>query len=172
MKKILIVLIPIILILANLQFFFYKEIRSYPELNNFFTKGKPITSYSEQEITHLHEIKVLLKNSLDALMISILFFIIASSVLKKRVLINNYLYGLMLTLMIILLLFLFKFDFIFIKFHEIFFTGTNWLLPETSLLIKQFPKEYFIKITFKIILAILIEIIFGITSLSMLLRKI
>lgn len=172
MKKILIVLIPIILIIANIQFFFYKEVRSYPELNDFFMKDKPVTNYSEQEVTHLQEVKTLLKNSLNALMVSLLFFTIASLALKKKALINNYLYGLIFTLILIIPLFLFKFDFIFIKFHEILFTGTNWLLPEDSLLIQQFPQEYFLRIALNIGLAIIIEVILGIIFLSELLRKI
>lgn len=172
MKKILIVLIPIILIIANLQFFFYKEVRNYPELNDFFTKDKPLTNYSEQEINHLQEIKILLKNSLNALIISLLFFMIASLALRKKALINNYLYGFIFTLILLIPLFLFKFDFIFVTFHKILFIGTNWLLPENSLLIQQFPQEYFLKTALKIVLVIITEVILGITLLSSLLRKI
>ena len=172
MKKILIVLIPIILILANIQFFFYKEVKAYPELNDFFTKGKSLTSYSEKEVTHLYEVKSLLKNSLDALIISIFFFIIASLALKKKALISNYLYGCIFTLILFISLFFFDFDFLFVKFHKILFTGTNWLLPADSLLIQQFSQKYFFKTAVNIGLTIITELSLGITFLLILLRKI
>ena len=164
MKFILIFLIPLILITATLQFFFYQEIQKNTEINDFFTQDKQLTSYSQQEIIHLQEVKTLFINSLTAIIIFLLLLIFLTLKLSKQDLMKYSFHGFILTIAVILSLFLFKFDTVFIKFHEMFFSGSNWLLSSDSLLIQQYPQEYFQSMFKKIIsIIILTSIIFAIS---------
>ena len=161
-----IICIPVILFLANMLGFFFKEVKSNGELYNFFVKGDELGIFSEKEVTHLYEVKDLAKNGVYTLTITLAILIISLIILhyKSKEQVNkSFLYGSYLTIILffmLVILVITNFNFLFTNFHRIFFQTNNWLLNENDLLITLFPLSFFLNTTAKIFISIILESIF------------
>ncbi len=167
-----IICIPVLLFTANTLGYFFKEVKNNDELYNFFIKGGELESYSEKEVTHLYEVKDLVKNGLYALSITLLILIISLIILnyKSKEYVNkSFLYGSYLTIIlffILIILVIINFNFLFNNFHRIFFQTENWLLSENDLLITLFPLSFFFNTTAKVFISIILETIMIISITS------
>ncbi|MBU4242275.1 MAG: DUF1461 domain-containing protein [Nanoarchaeota archaeon] len=105
--------------------------------------------FSEREITHMEDVKFLC-NLVKILFYISLFFSIGLLVILIKIkdysLISKiFLYSSLISLGLLILLYLLSLNFnsFFTNFHYLLFTNDLWLLPENSMLIKSFPKEFF-----------------------------
>jgi len=156
MKYLLLILIPIFIILLNLQLlvfndnFYDNEV--HENLLNYF-KGEELKfNYTEKELVHLEDVKKLI-NMLEVILYILIILILLIIFFSKE---NMFIISGLITMGIILILFLFDFNFLFTKFHEILFTNNYWLLESGTLLIKTYPIEFFIKFFKRLILNIII----------------
>ena len=162
MKKIfsilIALLIPIIIILFNLNLFFFTSLT--PELSNFMIKGTELSEeFTEKEKIHMQEVKDLVNISLLILITSIIILTILISKFKKKT-IKSIIYGGIISISLPLLIILFSiinFDLLFHLFHKTFFRTNNYLLNPTDLLIKTYPFQFFYNTTIKLLLSIIIE---------------
>lgn len=121
----------------------------------YFVGGTLSTEhYSEREVIHLHDVKVLVQLAL-LLMIIFLGASISSAYNESRITIQKGLIKggiLCLVLTCILALTLLNFSASFTAFHELVFMNDYWLLPADSTLLQLFPESFFVTATEQIIL--------------------
>lgn len=167
-KYTLIALIPIVLILGNFRLlafnkeFYYNEIdKNHVNLENAREQTAEIIDYlktgetinnklvSNDELTHLKDVRKLIKNSLIILYLASALAACALLllILKQRLALSSIYYGGIATAAIVgLLLFIltFTFDQAFFIFHKLLFRNNLWLLPPESTLIRLLPQQFFI----------------------------
>jgi integral membrane protein (TIGR01906 family) len=116
--------------------------------------------FNESEISHLDDVRILLKKLMIIFYISIALFAVLTLLLVekklKRFLKNISLSALISSSVLICLFVLLYFlgnDFwaLFDRFHYIFFPQGNWAFPEGSLIITIFPFGFFYDFFFKLI---------------------
>lgn len=141
------------------DYFKYKR-----DFETFELKGS-IKFFNETEISHLDDVRILLKKLLIVFYVSIALFAVLSILLvekkSKRFLKNISLSGLISSVILICLFVLLYFlgnNFwaLFDKFHYVFFPQGNWAFPEGSLIITIFPFGFFYDFFFKLITVSLI----------------
>jgi integral membrane protein (TIGR01906 family) len=100
--------------------------------------------FTEEELIHMHDVKVILDTVFCLILIAVvLAFIFLRKALdplhiaKTASIVVMLAFGLILTLVFI------NFDKTFYKFHELFFTNSFWLLPDTDMLIRMYPENLF-----------------------------
>jgi len=157
-KRILAILLGISLILtiflSSILIVTFDKTNYSGHTNNVlkFLNGKESLNpeiFSEREISHMEDVKSLCNLFKTLFYISFLISIFLLFVLIKKknydLISNTFIYsGLSsISLLIILFLLSLNFDSFFTNFHYLFFTNDLWLLPENSMLIKLFPKEFF-----------------------------
>lgn len=106
--------------------------------------------FTDSEIDHLFDVKVLIQGiiSLWRIITVILIVSVSLSFLNKKLIspvLNLWASGSWFTISLLSIIFLFSFtDFnlFFIQFHSIFFVGDTWIFPENSTLIRLFPIEF------------------------------
>ena len=117
------------------------------------------TDYSEKEISHLVDVRVLIQKGLLLLKILAVLFVVLIPALyfvsKKHFLTNiskALMYGGIASSAVLLLFsFVFmSFSSSFVSFHKIFFSNDNWLLSFDDTLIKLFPQQFFFDVAFRI----------------------
>jgi integral membrane protein (TIGR01906 family) len=135
------------------DYFKYKR-----DFEAFELKGG-IKFFNEAEISHLDDVRVLLKKILVVFYVSIALFVVLTVLLiekkPKRFLKNISLSALISSAVLICLfalLYFFGNSFwaLFDKFHYIFFPQGNWAFPEGSLIITIFPFGFFYDFFFKL----------------------
>ncbi len=141
MKRTLIITtIPLFLILLIMNSIFLIEIHKDKNLNNFFYNGKDLSNdYTNKEITHMHEVKDLVKKSITFNML-LLFMLIVLKPKSKELELSG---RLMLLITGFFIIFAILFENFFYYFHLVLFNSTNWLLPIDSKLIQDYPFTYF-----------------------------
>lgn len=142
MKKILATINLVILVfLTTINSIFLFEISKDNELRHFYFQGKELSAeYTSLEINHMHEVKDLVNAFLFINFFSLLLFLFLDKYIQQ----NFYIAGISLVaLAILLFIAALSFDEFFNRWHEIFFSSDNWLLPEDAKLIKDYPLEYF-----------------------------
>jgi len=141
------------------DYFKYKR-----DFETFELKGS-IKFFNETEISHLDDVRILLKKLLTVFYVSIALFAVLTILLvekkSKRFLKNISLSGLISSVILICLFVLLYFlgnNFwaLFDKFHYVFFPQGNWAFPEGSLIITIFPFGFFYDFFFKLITVSLI----------------
>ena len=178
--------VPIIIYLASIKAtafdsdFYKNEFKIYnPPVNNslavtnrllFYLKTRKadksyISSFTQKEIAHLIEVKILMHRffkllycSITVLIASILILIILDRrEALKRISISAF-FGGILTLLLTLIFYLSirNFDAAFTKFHHIFFRLGNWQFPPEYMLVQLFPPQFWIDIVNRILLTIVI----------------
>lgn len=125
------------------------------------------TWFSEKDILHMKDVRVLYNVSFNLMIFFIIIFIL-STILIALVYKNYAMFYITKTfnktllafiLLVIVLAGIISYNFtsFWIKFHQLLFTNDLWLLsPEESNLIKMFPEQFFISLITTIILHILI----------------
>ncbi|MGC8721935.1 MAG: TIGR01906 family membrane protein [Caldisericaceae bacterium] len=100
--------------------------------------------FTSEEIIHMRDVKRLIDFvALIVLLAGIILFLFGRksrsllAAAKSASVAVMVLYGAILTLV------LFNFDKTFYKFHELLFTNSFWLLPETDMLIRMYPENLF-----------------------------
>jgi len=154
MKKILYsILIFLLLFTTTINLVFLIEISKDKELKDFFYSSEQLSEdYSQKEKTHMQEVKDLVIKSLIFNLILIIIFLIVN----KKINFKHVGYtGLILSG--ILLIASLSFQAFFHNFHLLFFRSTNWLLPANSVLIQNYPANYFQTIFLTIIFLLVIE---------------
>jgi integral membrane protein (TIGR01906 family) len=141
------------------DYFKYKR-----DFETFELKGN-IKFFNETEISHLNDVRILLKKLLAVFYISIALFTLLTILLVeknlKRFLKNISLSALissaiLISLFILLYFFGNNFWALFEKFHYIFFPQGNWAFPEGSLIITIFPFGFFSDFFYKLITVALV----------------
>ncbi len=162
-------LVPIFILLLSLNFLVFDEsfflsknsgFEYYEEevsnLLNYFS-GNDLNEerYSEEEIIHLKDVKLLIWISLGLMLGILIAFVFSIRKLSfkkfclKSGIISLVFFG------IVSLIFL-NFSWAFRKFHEILFWNDYWMLPVDSTLIQMFPQSFFLSALVRIILYSLI----------------
>ena len=92
---------------------------------------------------------------------------------EKTKLVKNYILVIIVVLLILAIFIASDFSKYFIKFHELFFDNDLWVLnPETDIMIRMLPEDYFMKMASRIAfsfiskLAIIIIILMGLSYLA------
>jgi integral membrane protein (TIGR01906 family) len=141
------------------DYFKYKR-----DFETFELKGN-IKFFNETEISHLNDVRILLKKLLAVFYISTALFTLLTILLVeknlKRFLKNISLSALissaiLISLFILLYFFGNNFWALFEKFHYIFFPQGNWAFPEGSLIITIFPFGFFSDFFYKLITVALV----------------
>ena len=126
---------------------------------------KYVAAFEKNEIRHLVDVKRVIHRFLLAFnVIGILLFILLVFVFLKdnANLIKNlgisFSLGGIFTLLICFILagFLRNFELMFLKFHELFFAG-NWMFSDGFLLIKLFPQQFWVDISHKILINVIVS---------------
>ena len=123
-------------------------------LMEFFSSDVDAIDYfTEEEMQHLHDVRLLLSNLRVVVCVNLFLILICFYffVTKKRfdTIALGFIFVLPLTLLMIL--FMINFDNSFILFHRLFFPQGNWQFPVDSTLIKLFPQDFFLNMTKMII---------------------
>jgi integral membrane protein (TIGR01906 family) len=136
------------------DYFKYKR-----DFETFELKGN-IKFFNETEISHLNDVRILLKKLLTVFYISTALFVLLTILLVEKKT-NRFLKNISLSALIssaalicLFILFYFfgnNFWVLFEKFHYIFFPQGNWAFPEGSLIITIFPFGFFYDFFFKLI---------------------
>lgn len=155
-------LLPIIILLLS-----YKIVLAFmtltPAQEQVFTflEGKgELTGFTEGEISHLQDVKAVMKYAEYALyglaLLMIIFFIYyrKDKTFIQKLLCNGGISTLAFVLLIALLSF-FSFDLVFTLFHALFFPQGNWMFAVDSMLIQTFPVDFFMSISRNIFLVAL-----------------
>ena len=148
-KYFLIILIPILLILANLNFIIFHN-DSKDEVNeniiNYLKDREELKfNFTQEETVHMNDVKSLVSKLnytiLTLLLLTIIILVINKEDISRQLIIS----GIMPILLIIILYFI-DFSSLFITFHKLLFANNYWLLPSDSLLIQTYPAEFFVSI--------------------------
>jgi len=134
-------------------------------LNYISSKGDIDNKFfTENEISHLNDVKALIKNIIilrDFSLVAIIFFASYFVVAKKTKIIleSLFLSGISIFIFstIITLFSLISFKTFFIFFHKILFPKGNWSFPKESILIRLFSEMYFFEATLHLVLLMFIE---------------
>lgn len=125
-------------------------------------KGKLQAGFTEPEISHLQDVKEVMKYTnylFYALLLIICMVILTYYQKNKDFVLKLFDYGGKTTLITMLLFFLLTFFFfneVFTLFHILFFSQGNWVFAAESLLIQTFPLEFFIGISRNIFVVALV----------------
>jgi integral membrane protein (TIGR01906 family) len=194
-KLIIVISIPILLISMNIQLLlnpFYLKFEyskdNFPEAEIMskqerldlsvkvleYVKGENGLStlrksglFNEKEISHLKDVRVLVRGlslvgNLSGLIFIFSILFLTSQNERMGILISNIFTG-SLTTLILIVFFLFlsfiSFNFLFIKFHEIFFPQGNWTFYLQDSLIQLYPRKFWVDSTLIILILTLIETI-------------
>jgi len=144
-------------------------------LNNilsFFKNKAPLSNvFTEDEKSHLQDVKNLITGVnyvfYGLLLIEIILFLLLFLTYRKEIIKFFQIIGFsfMITglsiVMFSLVLYIFSGSFsdMFVKFHLIFFPWGNWQFPDTSILIKMFPEQFFYNFTYKAVSNVVITAI-------------
>ncbi len=147
-----------------------RQIRSYFNNNQdylniqTFINGIKQPLFNDREISHMLDVKKLVKMTYSTQLISgfflgLMFFI--DFIFRKKTLRRNLFWGSLITVAGIIIIgigVLFSFDQIFILFHQLSFTNDLWILdPSKDYLIKIFNPEFFYDSTIYIAVATIVE---------------
>ena len=169
-KHLLLILIPLFIILLNLNILIYNhkfyrlENKDVDENLLDYFKGRENLkfNYTTEESIHLNDVKDLM-NKLNFTVYLLVFFILVILIFNKEDLSNILVISGVIAIMITLTFILSDFSHLFTKFHELLFTNDYWLLPEDSLLIKTYPIDFFASFFRRLVLNIMITSLFVIS---------
>lgn len=148
------------LFLVFLLLFSYKAVLYFTDVTptqkqvfNFLeNKGELSEEYTKNEVSHLQDVKQVMKYADYALYALLLVITLTITYYKKdkQFVLKLFNYGGKVIVAAIILLgafSLFFFEVMFTLFHKIFFPQGNWIFVPDSLLIQTFPLEFFIGIS-------------------------
>ena len=141
------------------DYFKYKR-----DFETFELKGN-IKFFNETEISHLDDVRILLKKLLTVFYVSIALFAVFTVLLiekKPKKFLKNISLSVLISSAVLICLFVLlyflgnNFWALFDKFHYIFFPQGNWAFPEGSLIITIFPFGFFYDFFLKLVTVSLI----------------
>lgn len=161
LSVLLLILLPIIIYLVSFGFFVYNdsfytqltdEYSSIPEkaremnpgmIDYFKTGDAPasFSEFSEKEISHLEDVRIVINGLLYLLMILIASFIIIVYYAEKKR--KVFLCGGIIAMMLPLLFILLPFDSLFTQMHNVFFAEGTWIFEGSALLVNLYPFDFF-----------------------------
>ncbi|MFM1515606.1 TIGR01906 family membrane protein [Helcococcus ovis] len=115
--------------------------------------------FNDREVSHMKDVYKLFNLNRNINRIMMVIVIISSTLVyynkedkvQNSKYIINYLLIILVGFLILGGIVYFNFESSFIKFHELFFNNDLWLLnPETDIMIRMLPQEFFMSIAFKI----------------------
>ncbi len=159
-------ILPFLLLLSyNIVFLSSSYTQEQQEWFSFFDGNEIPTGYTDDEISHMIDVKYVMR-SIDVAfgMLIILLLGIGGFVWNSKQMIAQLLriggLATLFSLCVFGLFAYFSYDFVFTLFHDVFFPQGNWLFPTDSRLIQTFPLSFFVNMTTKIIsLSLLLSII-------------
>ena len=128
-----------------------KLLKNGENIERFALKSS-FSFFTDDEISHLYDVRLLIQKILMLLYISMMiFFIFILLLFQKRFFLFLkdvslvFIFSSCFTILLIVLLYFFGTNFItlFEGFHQIFFPQGNWAFPEDSLLITLLPLNFF-----------------------------
>lgn len=102
-------------------------------------------AYTQAEKEHLYDVKELLHRLEYVFLISLFLLIVWVRYLLDLVFFRTFvltILGLVTLFVVVLGVWWFAWDWLFVRFHELFFTG-NWMFSADSFLIQSYPWEFF-----------------------------
>lgn len=164
MKKNLLILIIIFSILAidlpfmlayesSLVTLHFTDAEQTNTLNYLQNKEPLLVDYTEEEISHLEDVKRLMhfaNNYFVFVLVIEIFLLVIIYQIDKKQFYKPFLYGgIISTAVLLLTLFwaLLDFSSLFNLFHQIFFPQGNWQFPDTGKLVNLFTASFFYQIT-------------------------
>ncbi len=112
-----------------------------------FENGEPI--YKESELTHLEDVKVLLRGVLWVFYGAAAIFAFGNTAFRRRGVEEDFVSAVALggkltaiLLIVILILTVISFQALFTNFHRLFFEGDSWLFYYSDTLIRLFPVQF------------------------------
>ena len=102
-------------------------------------------AYTQAEKEHLYDVKELLHRLEYVFLISLFLLIVWVRYLLNLVFFRTFvltILGLVTLFVVVLGVWWFAWDWLFVRFHELFFTG-NWMFSADSFLIQSYPWEFF-----------------------------
>lgn len=130
--------------------------------------------FNDREVSHMKDVYKLFNLNRNINRIMMVIVIISSTLVyynkedkvQNSKYIINYLLIILVGFLILGGIVYFNFESSFIKFHELFFNNDLWLLnPETDIMIRMLPQEFFMSIAFKIFSIFILFMGIVITSL-------
>ncbi len=157
-KKLLLIIfcvfVPIFIILFSYKtvLFFYFLDDNQQQTVNFLQGDQLELNYTAAEVSHLEDVKGVIKfgDYLVYLSLLIITLILTHHKRKKEEVKKLLFYSGITTVAFLLLMLIFSvinFNVVFAYFHKIFFPQGNWMFSYDSLLIKTFPREFFVSIS-------------------------
>ena len=158
-------LVPIFILLLSLNFVVFDEGFYLSKDSDFEFYGEEVNNllsyfqagdlneerYSEEEIIHLKDVKLLIWISIGLLLGLLISFVIDFKKINSK---KFSLKGGIISLIffgLVSLIFV-NFSWSFRKFHELLFWNDYWMLPIDSTLIQMFPQSFFVSAGIRIIL--------------------
>ncbi len=166
-KILLIILVPLIVYLMSFGILIYDSdfytglTEEYSSLDasqmnkdmvEYFKTGtgsSGFNGFSENELTHLEDVRVVINRLIVLLMILVVLFLVMLRFVenKREVLF----YGGVITV-VIPIIFLLPFDLLFEKMHGLFFASGTWIFSADALLVNLYPVNFFFSFAKSIIL--------------------
>ncbi|RME44843.1 MAG: TIGR01906 family membrane protein [Chloroflexi bacterium] len=137
-----------------------------------FDDGRPV--YNQREIRHLTDVRVLVRRTSIAHIVSGLVILLGAAYLiwtgRSRAAARALATGSALTVGIIGgigIIAALAFRFFFVRFHRIFFEGGTWMFPTTDTLIQVFPEKFWFDASLLIVILTLVEAaVIGVLALA------
>jgi len=145
-------------------------------VHSSFKLSFDVSSYTEDEISHLEDVKKLMhfaNNYFVFILVIEIFLLVVIYQIDRKQFYKPFLYGgIISTAVLLLTLFwaLMDFSSLFNLFHQIFFPQGNWQFPETGKLVNLFTASFFYQITKEIFIKSLMSSIIFI-GLGLYLKK-
>ena len=112
-----------------------------------FFRGRASLSMQPEEITHMYDVRKLIRITFWMLIASLMVVLLCIFLLRKKPVQAMYATGagavLALVLLIVTAYAVLNFQEAFIQFHELLFPPGTWTFPPDSLLIQTFPQPFF-----------------------------
>jgi integral membrane protein (TIGR01906 family) len=157
-KYFLIILIPLLLMLTNLNFIIFHN-SSSSEVNeniiNYLKNKEDLKfNFTQEETIHMKDVKSLI-SKLNYIILILLLLIIIILIVNKENISKQLIISGAIPIVLIVLLYFIDFNSLFITLHKLLFTNNYWLLPSNSLLIQTYPQEFFMNISKRLSLNII-----------------
>ena len=113
----------------------------------YLQEGKPLNGFTDKEVTHMTDVKIIIDVFLLIFYLSFVFFIFITGFLIYENKFNNkiFIYGALLAIVFLLIMFLLSLNFqsLFLNFHEVFFENNSWIFNQEDKLVNLFSEAFF-----------------------------
>ena len=121
----------------------------------YLQEGKPLNGFTDKEVTHMTDVKIIIDVFLLIFYLSFVFFIFITGFLIYENKFNSkvFIYGALFAVVFLIALFLLSLNFqsLFLNFHEVFFENNSWIFNQEDKLVNLFPEDFFKSILLRIL---------------------